>query len=86
MMLNAHHDTDINDNEKVQSYEGDPDKWKRRGKCPGHRNVEDVNRGGGLNPPHLTQFRFSLILQIYIYGIYVSNLSDVDGVVVGCKS
>ena len=31
MMLNAHRDTDINDNEKVQSYEEDPDKWKKRG-------------------------------------------------------
>ena len=48
MMMNAHLDTDVNDNEKVQSYEGDPDKWKRRGNCPGHRNVEDVNGGGGV--------------------------------------
>ena len=51
MMLNAHRDTDINDNEKVQSYEEDPDKWKKRGNCPGHSNVEDGNEGGSTPTP-----------------------------------
>jgi hypothetical protein len=30
-MLNAHHDTDVNDNETEQSYKEDADKWKKRG-------------------------------------------------------
>ena len=49
MMLNAHHDTDINDNEKVQSYEEDPDKWKKRG------NWQDLTP----TPPHPIPLNFA---------------------------
>ncbi|XP_052098012.1 cytochrome P450 3A29-like [Mytilus californianus] len=31
MMLNAHNDKDVNDNEGVHQYEKDPEKWKKRG-------------------------------------------------------
>jgi hypothetical protein len=30
-MLNAHKDTDKNEIEDEHSYEGDPEKWKKRG-------------------------------------------------------
>lgn len=31
MMLNAHNDKDVNDDEAVHQYEKDPEKWKKRG-------------------------------------------------------
>lgn len=31
MMLNAHHDNDVNDDEAEQTYKGDADKWRKRG-------------------------------------------------------
>jgi hypothetical protein len=34
MMLNAHKDTDKNEIEDEHSYEGDPEKWKKRGNLP----------------------------------------------------
>lgn len=30
-MLNAHHDTDVNEDQKAQTYEEGADKWKQRG-------------------------------------------------------
>ena len=71
MMLNAHHDTDVNDNEKVQRYEEALAKWKKRGNCPGLRNVEDGNRGGGSNPtPSYTISFFSDSSNIYLWYIW----------------
>ncbi|VDI46278.1 Hypothetical predicted protein [Mytilus galloprovincialis] len=31
MMLNAHNDKDVNDDEAVHQYEKDPEKWEKRG-------------------------------------------------------